>query len=572
MKRKGLLCMILALLLVLPGMRFVRAEEAGSAESKVAGYYVCFETENDTIYPVLRKGTLTLQDGMIVQIGEYRENEPYTVYLDPSCVIFPGLLDLHSHIDYNSMQLWISEEAGSQWDNRFEWRASANYIEALEDKSDFLAEHWEDVLYPGETPVCKGDVIEYFTELQAIAGGTVLIQGANNSDQEYDAADSHEKNRLLRSTAYAEDLNRDSGIPICSMTQIYLPDVQLSSEDPKSYLPPLDTSAWTTKHATKSSTGVDRVKELLEGIAEKTGSGWLIHLAEGRAGYLAPKTDAYSRLEFDTFKQDIASGVEEGLFTVEDIRNAHIGLIHACAVDLFDEDDHDFLAECGIGLIWSPVSNLLLYADTPDFYRFMDDPELNIAIGSDWSPSGSKNVWEEVKFAYDLIGILKQETETTRGNLLKACTLAPAKIIGEDRLGNIREGAFADLFILRAGEDIDGELDAALDVFITGAPENVEAVLIRGETVYGEQDFLTAFTGNNELSAYGQYADGDSKYFRVPELFAGRDLKDLYSDYETLLTEAQVEMSKVRESEDSQYDSTMNDLKNGLEEATSYTP
>ena len=67
MKRKGLLCMILALLLVLPGMRFVRAEEAGSAESKVAGYYVCFETENDTVNPVLRKGILTLQDGMIVQ-------------------------------------------------------------------------------------------------------------------------------------------------------------------------------------------------------------------------------------------------------------------------------------------------------------------------------------------------------------------------------------------------------------------------------------------------------------------------------------------------------------------------
>ena len=131
----------------------------------------------------------------------------------------------------------------------------------------------------------------------------------------------------------------------------------------------------------------------------------------------------------------------------------HIGLIHACAVDLADPDDAAFLKKFGIGLIWSPVSNLLLYSDTPDFFRYMDDPELHIALGSDWSPSGSKTVWGEDRFAYDLITILDQETDTTRENLLKACTVIPAAILGEDRLGNIREGASADLFILRANAD-----------------------------------------------------------------------------------------------------------------------
>ena len=81
----------------------------------------------------------------------------------------------------------------------------------------------------------------------------------------------------------------------------------------------------------------------------------------------------------------VFAAADRGLFTPEDVKNAHISLIHACAVDLADPDDAAFLKEFGIGLIWSPVSNLLLYSDTPDFFRYMDDPELHIALGSDRS-------------------------------------------------------------------------------------------------------------------------------------------------------------------------------------------
>ena len=563
MKKRRLLCLFLAVLLAAAPLFSASAEETAPAEKRLAGYYVCFEEENGVPRAVLRRGILTLEGGVISRIAEYTENEPGTVYLDPSCVIFPGLLDLHSHVDYNSMQLWVTNETTTPWDNRFEWRASANYREELKDKYAFLASRWEETLYGGETPVCEGDLIAYFTELQGIAGGTVLIQGANNTDLEYDAADSHEKIRLIRSTALAADLERADGRPVCSMTQIYLPDAQMAPEEPESYLPPIDTSGWKTTFAKNSATGQERLEELLEGIAGKTGSGWLIHLAEGRAGYLAAEGDAYSRLEFDTFREDIRSGAARGLFTAEDVRNAHIGLIHACAVDLLNEDDKAFLAEYGIGLIWSPVSNLLLYADTPDFFRFMDDPDLRIALGSDWSPSGSKNVWEEARFAAGLIENLGQETDTTRENLLKACTVIPAEILGEDRLGNLREGAFADLFILRGKEDPDGRLDAALNTFITGGAADAEAVIIRGEAACGEKAFLAAFTGDEALAGYGQYEarEGDSKYFRVPELFGNRSLETLYADYRALLAAADAKMSMVRESEDPLYDSMMNELK-----------
>ncbi len=229
-------------------------------------------------------------------------------------------------------------------------------------------------------------------------------------------------------------------------------------------------------------------------------------------------------------------------------------------------EDTAFLKEFGIGLIWSPVSNLLLYSDTPDFFRFMDDPDLLIALGSDWSPSGSKYVWGEAWFAYDLISILGQETDTTRENLLKACTVIPAKILGEDRLGNIREGAFADLFILRGNEDLDGDPAAALNVFITGDDRNTEAVLVRGTAVYGTAEFLAAFTGDASLSAYGRYSgdSADSRYFRVPDLLRGKDLRELYAQYKTLMSDVRLELSPVRTMDDPLYDTTMEDVKQTL--------
>lgn len=389
-----LLAAVFAAVLALACLPAAPARAAGGDPVRLAGYYICFEEGSGAPVLQLRQGILTISDGIVSAIGEYRDSEPDTLYLEPSCVILPGLLDLHSHIDYNNIQLWISEEAGSLWDNRFEWRASEDYKARLADRFAELEAAWEDVLYPGETPVARGDLVEYFTELQAASGGTTLIQGSNNKDTSYDAADSHEKIRMIRSTALPEDLGREGGLPVTSMTQIYLPDAQLIREDPYTYLPPADTSFWNVIHALNSATGQDRLEELLEGIAEKTGQEYLINLAEGRAGYLALEKDAYSRLEFDTFKQDITAAADRGLFTPEDVKNAHIGLIHACAVDLADPDDAAFLKEFGIGLIWSPVSNLLLYSDTPDFFRYMDGKLRTSSICFD-SPAGTWKVsWQ----------------------------------------------------------------------------------------------------------------------------------------------------------------------------------
>jgi cytosine/adenosine deaminase-related metal-dependent hydrolase len=49
-------------------------------------------------------------------------------------------------------------------------------------------------------------------------------------------------------------------------------------------------------------------------------------------------------------------------------------------------------------MVWSPLSNYLLYGDTADIEDAKSEGVL-IGIGSDWSPSGSKNLLGELKIA-----------------------------------------------------------------------------------------------------------------------------------------------------------------------------
>lgn len=532
-------------------------------EKKLAGYYVSFTWENGESHAALKQGILTLRDGVIAKISDFEEGIPGVTYLDPACVIMPGLLDIHSHIDYNNMQLWQSEETDLPWDNRFEWRSSAGYRDSIKDKAAFLREHWEDIPDPGNPEACMGDLLQYFTELQAAAGGTTLIQGSEDDAESYDCTESHRKIRLIRSTACPEDLGRDNGQPVADILQLYRPDAELTPEDPSTYLPPLDTSAWQPVRAPDWKTGEEWLGELLKNLEDKADSGFLIHMSEGRAGDMPEMADAYSRAEFETFMKDLESAVSEGRFTAEDVRNAHLALIHACAVNPESETDRSFLEKYGIGIIWSPVSNLLLYADTPDFSKYLEDSGIPVALGSDWSPTGSKTIRDECRTAYELIARWGKETEATRENLLKACTVNPAVILGEERLGNIKEGCFADLFIMRTEGPAD-RLDPVLETFVTGGDEDVEGVLVRGEAVYGTGGFLESFTGETEPEFFGQYdepgASGDGKYFFLPELFRGCSLSDLYAEYREILSEAGLEMSKVRAAEDPLYREVMEEL------------
>src|SRR4029077_15289699 len=52
----------------------------------------------------------------------------------------------------------------------------------------------------------------------------------------------------------------------------------------------------------------------------------------------------------------------------------------------------------GGSMVWSPLSNLLLYGQTAQIAEFHGQG-VPVGLGSDWSPSGSKNLLGELKVA-----------------------------------------------------------------------------------------------------------------------------------------------------------------------------
>ena len=69
--------------------------------------------------------------------------------------------------------------------------------------------------------------------------------------------------------------------------------------------------------------------------------------------------------------------------------------IHANGLDA---GDFDVLHDHGVGIVWSPLSNLLLYGGTTNVAA-AKAKGVTVALGSDWSPSGSRNLLAELKVA-----------------------------------------------------------------------------------------------------------------------------------------------------------------------------
>ncbi|MEC8167857.1 MAG: lamin tail domain-containing protein, partial [Candidatus Thermoplasmatota archaeon] len=101
---------------------------------------------------------------------------------------------------------------------------------------------------------------------------------------------------------------------------------------------------------------------------------WFIHIAEG--------VDERSRAEFDIL-------VQNNLLVGE------LVLIHGVALT-----DREFtkMAEVGATLVWSPLSNLLLYGQTADIAA-AKAAGVHITLAPDWAPSGSKSPLHELKVA-----------------------------------------------------------------------------------------------------------------------------------------------------------------------------
>ena len=161
------------------------------------------------------------------------------------------------------------------------------------------------------------------------------------------------------------------------------------------------------------------------------------------------------------------------------------------------------LAKAGASMVWSPLSNLLLYGKTADT-SLAHDAGVLTALGPDWSPSGSKNLLGELKVAR-LVDSLNGGG-LSDVDLIALATRNPAKILRwDEHLGSIEAGKRADLLVVSgAGGDAHAHL-------FTRSEHDVELVVVNGVPRYGASTVMRKLLGEAAAQAEAGSAGGRAR-------------------------------------------------------------
>ncbi len=153
-------------------------------------------------------------------------------------------------------------------------------------------------------------------------------------------------------------------------------------------------------------------------------------------------------------------------------------------------EDFEIMKRFEGSVIWSPMSNFLLYGITADIVSAKENGLL-IGLGADWSASGSKNLLCELKVARlhskELGGIFSDE------ELVRMVTTNASKILKwEEHLGSLEVGKKVDLIV------IGGKRGDPYSKFIEAKEQNISWVIIDGIPRIGQKRLMKKFDINLE--------------------------------------------------------------------------
>ena len=228
-------------------------------------------------------------------------------------------------------------------------------------------------------------------------------------------------------------------------------------------------------------------QHIKDGNASGDLDAWFLHLAEG--------IDESSRAEFDIL-------VENDLLVGE------VVIIHGTALT---QNELSALGDVGGSLAWSPTSNLLLYGETTDIATAKAEG-VNIMIGPDWAPSGSKSSMHELKIVdwwdENVLGDIFTDYE-----LVQTITTNIVDAIGwSEHTGRIQSGLAADFVVLDTfNSDPYRNVVEAID-------PDVRLVVGGGLAVFGDVDIMQAMDDEIQIiQGEGFTKATDITYDGVPE-------------------------------------------------------
>ena len=197
------------------------------------------------------------------------------------------------------------------------------------------------------------------------------------------------------------------------------------------------------------------------GIDWTATKSFVVHLAEGVRG------DPKSLTEFTTLKS-------------KNLLASSTAVIHGAA---FGDSEFQQMGAAGAKLIWSPRSNLVLYAQTTDI-PLARQKGIEVSVGVDWNPSGSDHIFDELRTAAE-VNEEEFNGAIPDGDWLKMITVNPAKALAlEAFVGKLAPGLKADITVLRSRDD-----DPIKSVLKTHL-QDVQMVWVGGDLLYANKAIL----------------------------------------------------------------------------------
>jgi cytosine/adenosine deaminase-related metal-dependent hydrolase len=377
-----------------------------------------------------------IDKGRIVDIRPRAQAAPpgfdATPVVETGGTLYPGLIELHNHLSYNILPLW--SPVPKRFEHRGLWPNHKDYRPLVSGPMTVLGSYKD---AQGRFPFVPA-LIRY-VEAKCLLGGVTTTQGvrlASNSGIQ----------RFYRGIVRNVEQTDEPDLP---EAQARIPDID--ARDARSFLARLN----------------------------KEDSCLLLHLSEG----LSRMPDSVARKHF------LALEVAPGQWAL----NKMFAGIHAAGLR---PEDFDVLAEHGSSIVWSPLSNLLLYGGTArvDAARRAG---VTIALGSDWSPTGSKNLLGEMKVAW-------LHSQQTLNGLLSArdivamATRDAARVLKWDKaLGTLSRGMRADLLVL------DGTPADPYLALLKAKETDLRLVMINGIARYGVPSVTKALAPTDQSIRVG---------------------------------------------------------------------
>ena len=329
-------------------------------------------------------------------------------------VIYPGFIDLHSHVAYNTLPLWSDPARTKAYAHHDSWPGGDSYR--------------NEITWPAWTLLnAAPESVLAYVQVRALAGGTTSIQG-------WPSLSRSAANPLVRSIDNEQIGPLTDPVVVSALT--------LDSDDLRK-----------------------RAGHL------KVGRSFIYHCAEGAPGSVVA----------DEFEDLVTNRcVKPGLIAI------HCTALDAGAFKRWGATAPDGGDDPVGAVVWSPFSNLWLYGVTTDVPAALEN-NVAVCLGTDWGPSGTKNLLGELKVARAWSDA--QDWGLSDHDLVRMITANPGDALSRawrTPAGRLVAGGLGDVVVL-AKRDTDPWTNV-----VRSRERDVELVIVGGRPHYGTKSLMQA--------------------------------------------------------------------------------